>query len=119
MRKPGFHLRVVVVANAIVLVGGFIGCQSGAFNWLSDSKEATKPVTTSSDWTPVKESAATSKQAEPTFMPSTKAVFPGSMQGLVSGLTPVGTFQPAPQDAKKEPPALGTPIPQSPPGNMP
>jgi hypothetical protein len=100
MKKPGFAIKIAAVVNAILLVVGFMGCQSGAFNWISDTGEPVKSAAKLPEVVPtgpssqgsVAVSTAADVQASqhehkmdgpassaasksvPTFIPSTKAV---------------------------------------------
>jgi hypothetical protein len=102
MKKPGFGLKIGAVLNAILLVVGFIGCQAGAFNSPADKNEVPSS-TKQAEWTPLpaQESPAAGAKPESVFMSSTKSPFPSSLQGIVSGLTPAGTAQPAPPVPQK------------------
>jgi hypothetical protein len=37
VKKPGALLKVAAVASSLVLVGGFIACSAGAFDWLMNT----------------------------------------------------------------------------------
>lgn len=76
MKKPIFKFAAVV--NAILLVVGFIGCQSGAFTWLADKGEPSEPA-------PKAALTAPSQESPPANPPS--------LPGLVTGLAPAGTGQ--------------------------
>jgi len=106
MKKPGFGLKVAAVMNAILLVVGFLGCQSGAFNWLSE--KGSDPGPKAAVTAPVQESPAADTKSEPVFIGGTKSPFPPSLRGLVTGLTPAGDSQPSQPDAKEKEPAPGS-----------
>jgi hypothetical protein len=42
VKKPGAFLKVAAVASSLVLVGGFIACSAGAFDWLMNSAAPAK-----------------------------------------------------------------------------
>ena len=86
MKKAGVGLKVAAVMNAVLLAVGFIGCQSGAFNWLADRSEPVAAQKTAES-APTQQSVPASAnsdidvyvspetaKAPQTFMPSTKAI---------------------------------------------
>jgi len=101
MSKAGVGLKVAAVANAIVLVCGFLGCQSGAFNWLTEKSEPRDSVSTPAQ---TQQSPPANAKPEPVFISGTKSPFPPSLGGLVTGLTPAGTVQPSQPEPRKNGP---------------
>ena len=108
MKKAGIGLQMAAVMNAILLVVGFLGCQSGAFNWLSEKGELSDPTPKAAVTAPTQESPPTAVKSEPVFIGGTKSPFPPSLQGLVTGLTPAGDSQPSQPDAKEKEVAPGS-----------
>src|SRR5260370_24476815 len=88
MKKQGFGVKVAGVFNALLLVVGFIGCQGGALNWLSEKSEPAELAPKPAETAPSQELPPTSAKTEPAFIGSSKAIFPPSLKGLVTGLTP-------------------------------
>jgi len=101
MSKAGVGLKVAAVANAMVLVGGFLGCQSGAFTWLAEKNEPRQSVSTPAASAQSQQSPPTDAKPEPVFISGTKSPFPPSLGGLVTGLTPAGTVQPSQPEPRK------------------
>jgi hypothetical protein len=65
MKQPGTLLKVAAVVSSMLLLGGFVGCRSGAFNRLRETNS------------PTAQQPSTEKQdAEPTIMPGTKSITP-------------------------------------------
>ena len=93
MKKPGFALKVAAVMNAILLAVGFIGCQSGAFNRLSDRSEPVESAPKAAVTAPSQESAR------------------ANTQGLVTGPTPAGAVQQVPTDNRSLPSEAAKPAP--------
>ena len=75
MRSKRF-LKFAAVIPAIVLVGGFVGCKSGAFEMFSKPEPLPEPPA-ASPTEPV--------EKKPVFMPGSKSI---NLEGITIGLTP-------------------------------
>jgi hypothetical protein len=109
MRKQGLALKFAAVSNAILLAVGFIGCQSGAFNWLAEKGES--PASTQNpdapptqEGTPIQQSSLPQQgtpappKSDPVFMSGTKSLLTGSFVNTIPSSTAQGG--PAPADSQ-------------------
>lgn len=128
MKRPHLVLKIAVVANALLLGGGFVSYHAGAFHWLakadtqpaaSESSPAPEGKTPNIDWeyrfTPAGSESSPAPEAKPADGPLRPA--PTIMSGpksfepmiLLNGLTPADPSTPIPAvelptDAANEPP---------------
>jgi hypothetical protein len=109
MKRPHYLVKVAVVLNSILLVGGCVGYQSGAFNWLSGSaapstESTAKPAPNESE----PEAASPAKQI---FISGSKSKFTPviDLSGAEPAQTPATPKQP-PTDFIPETPTASPPI---------
>jgi hypothetical protein len=122
MQQPHFLLKLGAVVSALLLAGGFVSYQAGAFNWLT-KPSATQPADsipggskskvliapTSSDTTDNQPPATTQQapsdttSATPTIIGGSKSLFPAGQfnQTKPADQTPTTPQQPPPDPAPK------------------
>ena len=112
MERRKKYLKFAALVPAMVLGGGFVGCQAGAFHLFSKPEPLPGPL-------PLGLNEPTKPPAEPPAAPEKPPVFmPGSkspnLTGTTIGLTPAGTNTPdldVPLRQPTNPPAPNAPKP--------
>lgn len=88
------YMKVLAFVPAIVLVGGFIGCHSGALPWLGKPEPQPDPRPPATLQQPVPVQAPAPEKKPETFLPGSKSI---NLKGTTIGLTPAREEPPKPE----------------------